>query len=71
MACPSYLARRSELAELTAPVYGSGTAGAFPKKVGGACCSCFRCDQDIIFCGIEMRQCNAKDPGLHLKKGER
>lgn len=71
VSCPSYLAQLSELAEFAAPADGSATAGAFRKKVGGACCSCFRCDQDVIFDDIEMRQCNAKDPGLNLKKGER
>lgn len=68
VSCPSYLAQLSELFELTAPADGSATAGAFHKKVGGACCSCFCFDQDVIFYDIEMRQCNAKDPGLNLKK---
>lgn len=65
---PIYFAKLSESAELTAPADRGATAGAFHKKVGGACCACFRCSQFVTFCDFQMRHCHAKYPGLNLRK---
>lgn len=66
--CPAYFAKLTDLAELTAPADGSATAGAFHKKVGGACCACFSAAVSMLFSYIQIRHCHAKDPGLNLKK---